>query len=373
VQANTVSALGTTSVFAGNTEDAVWVIADDLITPQTWNRLDVPYRLVGTGNYSIKSDLKIAAGATLKFAAGASLYVDQSGSLNAVGTAEAPITFTGEQTTPGYWRGIQFIFSNNVKNELRHAVVEYGGGGTGGANVTLKGLSTSTARIKMGNVTLRHSSAYGFVFDDRSTVDEFARNTSTRNDTAGQISANFASVLGADSSYSGNTKDYVAVDAETITGAKTWRAINVPYWLYGSGNYAVAGTLTIEPGARLVFGSGATLYVEQSGALLAKGTAAAPIRFSGLQPTPGYWKGIAFVFSNSTDNQLDNVSITDAGGGGATTGAISMQGLSTSPARLSLTNSSISNSASWAVYRADNSVLTQSGNSFSGNVLGSIK
>jgi hypothetical protein len=106
---------------------------------------------------------------------------------------------------------------------------------------------------------------------------------------------------------------------------------------------------------------------------LAKGTAAAPIRFSGLQPTPGYWKGIAFVFSNSTDNQLDNVSITDAGGGGATTGAISMQGLSTSPARLSLTNSSISNSASWAVYRADNSVLTQSGNSFSGNVLGSIK
>ncbi len=371
--ANTVAVLGSSSSYVGNTEDAVHVDATTVTTPQTWRRLDAPYRLRDQSTYTVATDLKVEPGTTMKFASGATLYVDQGGSLNAVGTADAVITFTGEQATPGYWKGIQFIFSNNVKNELRHTVVEYGGAGTGGANVALKGLSTSTARIKMGNVTLRRSSAYGFVFDSNSTVDEFSKVVSTNNDQAGLLTANIASVLGPDSSYSGNTKDFVAVDSQTITGAKTWRALNVPYSLFSGGSYTVAGTLSIEAGTRLVFGSGTNLYVEQSGALLAKGTAAAPIRFTGAQPTPGYWKGISFVFSNSTDNQLDFVVITDAGGGGTTTGAISMQGLSTSPARLTLTNSSISNSASWGVYRADNSLLTQSANTFSGNVLGTIK
>jgi hypothetical protein len=370
--ANIVSLLGTTSAFTGNTEDAVYVNAQVVTTPQTWRRLDVPYRMGDSTSYSVEAPLTIEPGTTLKFASAAQLYVAQSGSLTAVGTAATPIVFTGEQATPGYWRGIQWVYSNSINNELQHAVVEYGGAVDGAGNLTLDGLSSQQARLKLADVTLRNSANYGFVFDGDTIVDAFTRVTSTGNKRPGLAPATLVKVFGADSSFTGNAENLLWVSADTLD-TQTWRAINVPYWLYADTSYTVNGTLTVAPGVQLVFSSNSQLYVSQSGALIAKGTSTAPIRFQGLQPTPGYWRGINFVYSNSTSNQIDFASITDAGGGGASTGAISMDGLSSSNARLTLTNSNVSNSASWGVYKDADSILVEAANTFSGNALGNVR
>ncbi len=370
--ANVVSLLGTTSSFTGNATDAIEVKSQTVTTPQTWRRLDVPYRMVDGTSYTLDAPLTIEPGTTLKFASAASLYVSQAGSLTAVGTATAPITFTGEQPTAGYWRGIQWVYSNSTKNELQHAVVEYGGAVADSGNLTLDGLSSSQARIKLSDVTLRHSAHYGFTFDGDTAVDAFARVSSTNNNRPGTLPASLIPALGPDSSFTGNIENFLWVNAGTI-GTQTWRAVNVPYFMHTGSSYTVNGNLTVGPGVQMVFGSGAQLYVSQSGALTAKGTAAAPIKFQGAQATPGYWRGINMVYSNSTSNQIDFASITDAGGGGASSGAISMDGLSSSAARLTLTNSTVSNSSSWGVYKDADSILVESGNTFSGNALGNVK
>jgi hypothetical protein len=369
--ANIVSLLSTTSAFTGNTEDAVFVTAQTVTTPQTWRRLDVPYRMGDGTSYTVESPLTIEAGTSLKFASAAQMYVGQSGSLTAVGTAAAPIVFTGEQATPGFWRGLRIVYSNSTNNELQHAIVEYGGAADGTGNLSLDGQFSAQARLKLTDVTLRNSANYGFVFDGDTMIDAFTRVISTGNKRPGLAPATLVKVFGADSNFTGNAENFLWVSAFTV-GTQTWRAVNVPYWLYSGTSYTVDGTLTVDPGVQLVFSSNAQLYVSQSGALIAKGTAAAPIRFQGFQPTPGYWRGISFVYSNSTNNQIDFASITDAGGSGPSSGAISMDGQFSSKARLTLTNSNVSNSASWGVFKDTDSILVEAANTFSGNALGNV-
>jgi hypothetical protein len=373
--ANLVAQLGTTSSFSGNTENTLHVKSQSISQAQTWPLLDVPYRLIDqSANYSVDAPLTLAPGVKLVMAAGSTLYVSQSGALKAAGTAALPITFTGEQATAGYWKGIEFVFSNNVNNELSQAVVEYAGGSSRGAAVSLLSLSTSPSRVKMANLTLRNSSSGGFGFDSLALVDQFSAVTSTLNAFAGYSSANGASVLGGDSSYTGNTQNHVRLDNPLAIGrAQTWHALNVPYLLPNGGNYNVDAALTIEAGTQLIMASGSALYVSQTGSLSAVGTAAAPIRMRGAQATPGYWKGVQFIFSNSTANVMDHTEITDAGAGSpSNSGAIYMLSLSTAPARLALSNSAISNSASWGVFRDELSVFTASGNTFTNNVSGGV-
>jgi hypothetical protein len=364
--ANSVGVLGKTSAFASNVNDTLYIEPGPVSTTQTWPRLDVPYQ-VG-GSIEVNGALTLEPGTTLRFASSSYLSVNQGGSMNAVGTAPLPITFTGTQATPGFWDGLYFYYSNSASNELRHVVVEYGGAGSSKANVTVQGLSSSTGRVKMGNVTMRHSSGWGFSMDANSTIDEFSAMTVTLNGQPGTLPPKLASVLGPDSSYTGNTNDTISVFQGSVTQNQTWRALNVPLVLTGANN--VTGVLTIEPGSRLIFRSGGALDIAQSGALVARGTVALPISFGGLESTPGYWRGIDFTYSNSTNNAIDHAVINAAGGGA--NGAIVLRSLSSSPARLNLTNSTVSNSATWGVYRDAASVFTQSGNTFTGNASGPV-
>ena len=70
--------------------------------------------------------------------------------------------------------------------------------------------------------------------------------------------------------------------------------------------------------------------------------------------TPGFWNGIEFVFSNSVQNVLEHVTISDAGGGGVPTnrGSVELNCLGSFPAQVSLSNMTISNGVSWGVFTA---------------------
>jgi hypothetical protein len=69
-------------------------IVDDVNDNQTWHLLDVDYHMPSS-RIELTAKLTIEPGVTLLFPANTQFGISQSGTLNAVGTALQPITFTG--------------------------------------------------------------------------------------------------------------------------------------------------------------------------------------------------------------------------------------------------------------------------------------
>jgi hypothetical protein len=86
-------------------------------------------------------------------------------------------------------------------------------------------------------------------------------------------------------------------------------------------NLRVSATLTIQPGVTVLMEDDAGLQI-RGGALDAFGNFDGPIRFqSATTQTPGAWRGISFVDTTSTNNRLQYVEISHAGGPNAAGGA----------------------------------------------------
>jgi len=77
----------------------------------------------------------------------------------------------------------------------------------------------------------------------------------------------------------------------------TWTLAGSPY--IATGTLQILGTLTIEPGVVVRFGTGSGMSIQDNGILIAEGTPIAPITFTSHQDTPtkGHWQGIAFSSS----------------------------------------------------------------------------
>ena len=120
-----------------------------------------------------------------------------------------------------------------------------------------------------------------------------------------------------------------------------------------------AATLTIDPGVRLVFAAGTQLEVEDDGVLIARGTMAEPIVFTGAIQAAGFWDGLEI--QSLATSELDHT-IVEYGGGSSFNEAnvgISFDG------NLSLTNSTIRHSASFGIQFSGSGRLV----AFSGNVV----
>jgi len=136
---------------------------------------------------ALDAPFEIAAGNTLIFDSLGFVRVNDSGSLRAVGTAVAPITFTGSQMTPGFWEGLELSFSPSINNVLDHVVVEYAGGGSSNGALDSSANSTFPSRLAVSNTILRNSTGAGFAFDIGTIVDGFSNVTSVGNDVSGII------------------------------------------------------------------------------------------------------------------------------------------------------------------------------------------
>lgn len=89
----------------------------------------------------------------------------------------------------------------------------------------------------------------------------------------------------------------------------TWTASGSPYQLTSSIIVGAGATLTIQPGVEVRFSStGRILIVGDAslgaGALVARGSAAQPIRFTSTAGNPGSWDAILFA-DRAIDAQLD--------------------------------------------------------------------
>ncbi len=325
--------------------------------------------------YIVESDITVSGGATLtiqpgvtlRFQQGHDMSISSDGRLSAVGTASQPILFTGEEAIRGYWGGLRFYQSNSTDNQLNHVTIQYGGG-YHNANLYLDGSSSSPVRLDITNCTLRESETYGFSFDVDTIIGEFNGNTITANTLgAGNLAADVAGYLDDTSTYTGNDEDVVAIWGSTVYADQTWPGIDADYLF--TGDITVSAYLTIAPGARLVFQTGNDMSVTSSGQLAAVGTTDQPIVFTGVEQTRGYWGGLRFYQSNSTDNQLNHVTIEY--GGGYHNANLYLDGSSSSPVRLDITNCTLRESETYGFsFDGDTIIGEFNGNTITANTLG---
>lgn len=238
-------------------------------------------------------------------------------SLSAIGTSDKPIIIRGVKKEMGYWKGIYFK-ATSLDNELRHVFIEDAGNdrytGTGGAGVEQYEGST----LKMSHTTISNCKNFAMFIRPGNVI--LNNNIFTKNEAPVEVMPSSIRMLDPNSSYSGNTNDYVfigtnygRVDWETI-----WRKLDVPYKVTNqNGEYKEIEIrnelVTIEPGVEVIMAPNTVLIMRRRGILRMNGTAQDKIIFRGEQDVPGYWHGIQFLKSTGTLNKMSHVEIWNAG------------------------------------------------------------
>jgi len=332
----------------------------DVLSDKTWgpdpkcpDGFDVPgsIKVLGAGTV-----LKIQPGTKLKFGEGAQLRVSQGAALSAVGTAEAPILFTGWEPRPGVWGGVTF-HTSALSNEISHAIVEYGGAPeTATGNVTVS--SDGPGRLKLTSTTLRNGARFGLTVLDGASFTEFSNNVITGNaEGAARVDPTAVQQLaGEGNSFIDNGHDNTirVENSPDIRGDVTWPNLSPAIYRIEEsyGTATVKGHLTIEAGAVLEFVGHGGLYLDGGAAgLSAIGTKEKPIVFRGVDGS--LWAGIGFCESSWAKNALEFVEIHDAKGpnnwnvcgGGATPPSVYVSQFSSMrPAQLRVKNVAFTNS-----------------------------
>lgn len=309
---NSLGILDSGSVYLGNVtangedRDYIRAVGDSITSNQTWKQLGVPYRLA-EANTDVRAVLKIEPGVTLIFPKDGQLEIESAGALEAVGTIEQPITFTGLEASPGFWKGVLFV-SNNNENIMDHTIVEYGGaGGLMSGNVGTFGQNN---RLSISNSLIQHSERAGLDLY-AGTVVQMDAVTLTGNNLPIALDFNDVGQLDPNSNYTGNTRDIIYVTGRKISTAQT--AFNIlPYELPGTTAVDITASFTVDPGVELRFRANGGFIINDTGALIAKGTAERPVTFTGIEKTKGFWRGIEFR-SNSQANIIDHAVVEFAG------------------------------------------------------------
>jgi RHS repeat-associated protein len=331
----------------------------DIPNGTVWHPGDVQFLL---------ADVRVPAGCTLTIEPGAVVkgkwFTDPSilveGTLLAQGTAGSPIIFTGERDDtaggdtngdgsasvpgPGQWGRIEFR-STSTGSVLDHVEVRYGGYGSAGA------VTVSAGQLTLSNSLVSKSSVAGLRITG-------ANPTVTGNTFQDNSGAAVSMDLASNPAISGVTATNNAVnglllDGGTLPGDAFWNDPDIVYELSNSVTVPAGRTLTVGAG-QIVKGKWFTapsILVE--GSLVAQGTAASPIIFTGERddtaggdtnndaagsaPGIGQWGRIELK-STSTGSVLDHAEVRYGGGG--STGAVTVSG-----GQLTLSNSLVSKSS----------------------------
>ncbi|MFW5968353.1 MAG: hypothetical protein ACOCV2_12585, partial [Persicimonas sp.] len=217
----------------------------------------------------------------------------------------------------GSWFGLRLMDGDGSRSVITNAFVEYGGAspgfkGTEPANVMLDDYYGEVkARIK--NVTSRRSAGYGLYAEEDIHAD-FETNALTENERGpAHLHPRFLGHVDEASDFDGNEVDAVYLHEASLARERLkWPGIEVPYLVEGNIDLAENTFVQIGPGAEFRFEENKGLSVFRS-RLSALGTDDDPIVFTGRKETPGYWRGVRFLDTNSVDNALEHVKISYGG------------------------------------------------------------
>jgi hypothetical protein len=268
----------------------------------------------------IKSDVVVEPGVTIAFDTDAGLKIEEDASFVAVGTADAPILFTGVDKARGAWAGVSFL-SPDVKNKMEYVTIEYGGGEKIHANVEAANITVSyDTRLKINNCTFKESENYGmFVWYNTQEL-HVNNSTFTKNliPLYSHATPQLMTAINASNDYAGNDEDRVYLHGGALVSSTTWNKINVPYLLTGGTLRTVEDLtiLTIEPGVHVYVAQGSEISTGDDTTFHFVGTEEEPIIFEGVNPTPGSWDG--FVVHAAVNSTMKHMVIAHAGGTNAT-------------------------------------------------------
>lgn len=272
-----------------------------------WQGVGAPLVIAGEvaidGEAGQRATVELAPGLELKFTDAGTITVGyyENAALVARGTAEAPVTFTAhEQRAAGAWRGIGVRSKGEATFE--RAVLEFAGRDEGAA------IDVQGGTLSLTSTTLR-SDTIAVRADMVAKISAFADNTFVATPTAIAVPANLVGSLGEGNGFDKDAK--ILVGAETVKGKTAWTAQGVPLQL--DGDVAVEGELTLEAGLALLAGpdSAITVGAYETAALVAKGTAAAPVTIGPADTAKGTWPGVSLE-GKATGNSLANVVLTGA-------------------------------------------------------------
>jgi hypothetical protein len=165
--ARQVHKLDAGSIFAGNNGINGVEISGTVnhSSEVTWPKLFNNSSYYVSGDITVQSGLKIAEGATFEFREGLVLRVENSGYLNATGTAASKITFTARTKTGALnWGGIVFS-TTHEQNKLQHAEVSYAGNKDipGFGNLKANIAVANTGKVYIGQTSITNGLGWGIV------------------------------------------------------------------------------------------------------------------------------------------------------------------------------------------------------------------
>lgn len=323
-------------------------ITTDLILTNRSSGVD--YVFDGCLDVKAGSILTVEAGVVVEFTQNSCLTISDASVMKAVGTANKPIIFTGQQKTKGYWQGISFFSTNDVNNEMTYCTVEYAGTAKISTSSTAQqgALFVGTtyddpARVKFNHLTVQHNLNTGLTIYNTSFVEELNNCTFTDNEVPIQVYGQAVGYIDSDNDFSGNQHDriyWVGQTSGTFTTANySLRALEVPYYLTTS-TYIVdaGGMMTIEAGAKLIVSAGLVIRAEDGGVINMTGTSTQKIIIEGDTHTPSFWDGIYSKTSGKLN--MNYVEVSDGGEASGTSEAMIAQVLD---GELNVTNCIFSN------------------------------
>ena len=306
----------------------------------------------GGSLHKITNTLTIEAGAQITLSPCAQVLIRPAawlfvyGKLVARGDALHPITIKGDN---GRFNSIMVRSPGTI--DLGYVTIENAGAtpqSSFGAAILAEGSWPVTRPVAVDHVTINDAAGYGVALRGYTAFTPGSAELTVTN--SGKVSPTYPFPVRMELNttgslptgrYTGNQIDEIQIVSVppkySVEIDDVIRDRGVPYRMGGNGSLAElrigavgsVPTLTIEPGVtiRMDSGTGTTgrVYVgvsNQTGALVAVGTADKPIRFTTSLPTPvaGSWIGVDFTNPVSSTNRLEHVIIEYAGSPGGASG-----------------------------------------------------
>ncbi len=317
--------------------------------------------------------LTIEPGVTIRMAQDRSLRISGSGRVSAKGTADAPITFQGQDDTKGFWQGLAFE-TRSDDNLLEYVILLNGGGKawSGSSDEQAVIHVASTGKVTIRETLIDGSGKHGIFGRDNAELSGFSSNTISNCDGAPlRIALSVARFLDSGSTFEGNEDNVVALvhgNNETLAQDATWPNPGLPYRFMD--RCFIKADLTLTPGTTLEVEADASLILEEGGQIIAEGTTSELITFTSVDDAgTGSWQGIhvktgTSVFSNA---------VIEHAGSKAWTGNPEHKGaFFISAGELSLSDVEIRDSEGYGVVVHDAGSITCDGVTFTATAAGTL-
>ncbi len=274
--------------------------------------------LAENGMRVTKGELTVEPGVTIQFGQDTGILVKNDGGLTAEGTEGDPIVFTGVEETRGYWKGV-YIQNRTTANSFDWVTVEYAGSGAWASYKSTAGVFVegSESSLDIQNSTFLENAETALYADGEDSNLTIESSSFIDNAQPMQLQPNLTGKIGGDVSFSGNDESHVVVGASdgsgsTINTDQTWPSLGIGYRIIK--RVKVEAGLTLSPGITLEMGQNKGIEVN-GGTLRADASGAERITFTAAngEEVQGYWQGIRFANTLSSDNVIKNAAILYGG------------------------------------------------------------